>query len=490
MAVETYAWPWVGRFRDRTRELSVLERWWESDSTEPVNLHGRRRVGKSWLSRRFAQGKPAVVLVADQVVIGQQLQQLAGQLQGALGVKPRLDGVADLFLVLYDLAKDRKVLVIIDEFPYLLGTTRSEKSRTLSSIQAVMEQKQDSSHLKLILTGSAIATMEDLQAERNPLHGRLRPLPLWPMPFPEATLLLETTDPLEQLGRYAIAGGMPRYLSAIAKGDLTDAIAHTIVDPYSQLFNEPPTLLQTELREPTVYVSILARLSGNPQGLADIAAGVGMDGKELSKYLATLEALRLVERRRPVGASPKARVTQYRCADHFIRFWFTFVQPFHGELEAGADPVAHVERNIVPFLPDHTAIVFEEAVVSWIRAKHVGSSEVGAWWGPALNKLRALKERFTEEVDAVALNGTTVVAVAEARWTNKPMPAKVLTDLIDFKLPAMIQAGLKVSSPEIVLASKSGFSDGLIDEATKNANVALIDAHRVLDDLTHGVGRV
>ena len=36
---------------------------------------------------------------------------------------------------------------------------------------------------KLILTGSTISQMEDLQAEKNPLHGRLRPLPLWPMPF-------------------------------------------------------------------------------------------------------------------------------------------------------------------------------------------------------------------------------------------------------------------------------------------------------------------
>lgn len=484
MAVETYTWPMVSKFRDRTRELGALERWWVSESTEPVNLYGRRRVGKSWLFRRFAHDKPAVVLVADQVVLGQQLDHLSDQLRTALGVKPRLDDVADLFSVLYDLATDEKILVVIDKFPYLLGTTQAEKSRTLSSIQAVMEQKQDSSHLKLILTGSAIATMEDLQSERNPLHGRLRALPLWPMPFPDATLLLETTDPLEQLSRYAIAGGMPRYLAAIAKGELVDVIAGAIVDPYSQLFNEPPTLLQTELREPTVYTSILASLAGNPQERSDIATSVGMHSSELSKYLATLEALRLVERRRPVGAGPDSRATQYRCTDHFIRFWFTFVQPYQGELEAGADPIAHVEQNIIPFLADHTAVVFEETVVSWIRARHAGSKAVGGWWGPALHKLRQRKERFSEEVDAVALHGTTVLAVAEAKWTNKAMPAKVLTDLVDFKLPAMAQAGLTITDPEIVLASRSGFSNDLLIEAAANPNVVLVDADQVLADLT------
>lgn len=484
MAVSTYNWPLAGRFRDRTRELAVLERWWDSTSAEPINLFGRRRVGKSWLFRKFACDKPAVILVANQVVIGQQLDHLGNQLQAALGLKPRLDDVADLFSVLYDLGATSKVLVVIDEFPYLLGTTTAQKTRTLSSIQAVMEQKQDSSQLKLILTGSSVSVMEDLQSERNPLHGRLRRLPLWPMPFPEATLLLETSDPVEQLTRYAVAGGMPRYLDALARGDLADAIANAIVDPYSQLFNEPPTLLQTELREPTVYLSILARLAGNPQDLSALATGTGMDGKEVSRYLSTLEALRLVERRRPVGAHPKARVTQYRCTDHFIRFWFKFVQPFQAELEAGADPAAHVARNVLPSLPDHAAIVFEEAVVSWMRATHVGSTEVGTWWGPALNRLRARKERFTEEIDAVALNGSTVEAVAEAKWTGRPMPATVLADLLEFKLPAMAQADLAVSNPEIVLASKAGFSTGLISDAATLGNVTLIEARDLLTDLT------
>ena len=101
-----------------------------------------------------------------------------------------------------------------------------------------------------------------------------------------------------------------------------------------------------------------------------------------------------------------------------------------------------------------------------------------------MNRLRAKKERFTEEVDVVALNGTTVVAVAEAKWTNKPLSAKVLADLVEFKLPAMLQSGLEVSVPEIVLASKSGFSDGLVDEAAKNTNVTLVDARQLLSDLT------
>ena len=97
---------------------------------------------------------------------------------------------------------------------------------------------------ELILTGSTISQMEDLQAERNPLHGRLRPLPLWPMPFAPATLLLPSSDVLDQLTRYSIAGGYTALLDAIAGGALAPTIARAVVDPHRQLFlRAPPDLL-------------------------------------------------------------------------------------------------------------------------------------------------------------------------------------------------------------------------------------------------------
>lgn len=469
-----------------------MQRWWDSPAREPLNLYGRRRVGKSWLFRRFAHGKPAVILVADRVVTGQQLTHMADQLRDVLGLRPQLDDVAGLFAVLYDLAARRKVLVVIDEFPYLLGTTTAEQERTLASIQAVMERMRESSKLKLVLTGSTIAQMKALQAEKSPLHGRLIPLTLWPLPFAQATLLLhdgdpaDPVDPVALLTRYAVAGGMPRYLDAFSRGDLPATIAHVVVDPHSQLFNEPRTLLQTELREPAVYFSILAELAGNPQDTATIAAALRMQTRELSGYLATLESLRLAARRRPVGSRHDSRNSQWRCTDHFVRFWFRFVQPYQPELEAGADPRAHVDRNVLPQLADHTAPAFEEAVTAWVRRRHGGASGVGAWWGLALHRLRATKERFTEEIDTVALHGPKVTAVAEAKWTNKPLGAAVLSDVLAYKLPALAQAGYDVTGTEIVLASRSGFTDSLRELSEQTPNVVLVEAGELLNDLMAG----
>lgn len=488
MPVGRYQWSARSQFRDRTTALAVLEQWWGSPSREPISLYGRRRVGKSWLFRRFAHGKPAVILVADRVATGQQLTHLAVQLADFLDVRPQLDSVTDLLAVLYDMARRQKILVVIDEFPYLLGTTMAEQQRTLSSLQAVMERKRDESELKLVLTGSTISQMEDLQAGKNPLHGRLSPLPLWPMTFAEATSMLADLDTLDQMTRYAVAGGMPRYLDALGKGNLARALVRNVVDPHSPLFNEPRALLYSELREPTVYFSILAELAGKPQAVAAVAAALRMEAKELSRYLTTLESLRLVARRRPVGTPATARGTRWMCTDNFVRFWFRFVQPFQSELEAGADATAHVTRNVVPHLADHAAPAFEDAVVSWVRRRAAGATSVGAWWGPSLHRLRAAKERFTEEIDAVALHHRDVSVVAEAKWTSKPVGARVLSDLLEYKLPALAQAGLDTTASELVLVSKSGFSAGLRELADTIPRVLLMPASDVLDELKATAG--
>jgi len=53
------------RFVDREEELALLERAWTSDVAELFVVYGRRRVGKTALLRRFAQGKPGAFWVAS-----------------------------------------------------------------------------------------------------------------------------------------------------------------------------------------------------------------------------------------------------------------------------------------------------------------------------------------------------------------------------------------------------------------------------------------
>ena len=480
MSIKSYEWSREEEFLGRENELKRLNDWWKDSSREPVNLFGRRRVGKSWLLRKFAHGKPALVLVAENTTSTQQLSKLAEQLENALGFTPAIKDLEDLFRLIFQMAKT-KTLIILDEFPYLLGKNPSEISSSLSTVQAAMEKYRDDSKVKIVICGSAVAQMEDLQSERNPLHGRLLPMSLKPLEFSVARQFMPSFDPIEQFTRYSITGGMPRYLSLLSSGSLSSAIANNIVDKDGSLFNETISILQSELRETTVYMAILAVLALKPASVGDLHAGTGVPQTSLIPYLDRLAAINVIRRRKPVGAHEGAKSGQWVCDDDFIRFWFHFVGPYIPDLESGSDATAHVTAHILPRIHNHVSLTFEEIFKRWARQQYPQANNVGTWWGNSLNRLRQAGDRTSEEVDMVGLQDHNIEIVGEAKWTNKVMPVGVLTDLRNYKIPAMNQSGLNTPKPPIiVLTNKSGFSQELIRAAAADATVRLVPAKDIL----------
>ena len=484
MLVQPSNWAARGGFLGRDRELARLEAWWGEPDAQPINLYGRRRVGKSWLVRRFAHGKPAIILVAERTTATLQRAKMADELEPLLGMRPEIRDIGELFKILYRLGSTERILIIVDEFPYLLGSNGGEVSDNLTSIQAALEQNRDGSMAKLIICGSIVTQMEQLQSLKSPLHGRFDRFVLEPMEFRDARLFTPTLDVVDQFTRYSISGGMPRYLRACQKTDLVEALAAEVVDSNSPLFNEAISVLQSELREPGVYLGILGALTAKPANAAAISAATGLDSKALSPYLERLANMGLIRRRLPVGAATNARSGQWQCRDEFMRFWFRFVRPYQADLEAGADARHHVNHHIVPRLAEHTAGPFEEALRRWIRREFPSAAICGPWWGHSLHAERRAGTRQTEEIDAVALRGKSVVVVAEAKWTNAPMALNVLADLDAYKLPALEQAGLSIADGvQRVLTSRSGFSRAIQRQAAGDSNIRLISAVDLLEDI-------
>ncbi|MFN8132098.1 MAG: DUF234 domain-containing protein [Solirubrobacteraceae bacterium] len=487
--VPNYSWPLYREFLNRSAELSQLERWWASGDRMIVNLYGRRRVGKSWLFRAFAHGKPAIVLVAEQVARNTQLSRFAGQLEPHLGLRPEIPDVPELFRLLYRIARSnrRRTLAVIDELPYLLPTRPADRQAMLTSIQAVIEEELDSP-LKLVVCGSHVSQMEQLLTERNPLRGRLRALPVEPMTFTEAKPFLERLPAEEQITRFSIAGGMPRYLSDLAAGpSLRDLVCNNVLDRHSALFDEPREILEQEFRDPRVYFSILLALSDGDKPLDQIVTVVGEPGAKVNKYLTALQEMRIVEQRKPVTAGAASRGALYSLVDPFFRFWFRFVFPYQDSLSTGLQPAGLYDSIITNSLASHTAPVFEQLARAWVLREHGRSSvqRAGAWWGNSLNNLRRTGERTTEEIDVVGMSQSQVTLVGEAKWTASKLGLSVLTDLEKYKIPAVRQGAKVAASPRIALFSKSGFGTRLQQEAASRADIQLIGAQDLVSALQH-----
>lgn len=482
MGVEIYTWPAVDEFLSREGDLARLEQWWGSGGREPLAMFGRRRVGKSWLFRRFAHGRPAVVLVAEDLPPGSQLSRFAHQLEPLTGLQPALPDVQTLFRVLYRAARDQRILVVIDEFPYLLGSTTTERRRTLTALQAVMEEERDQSNLKLVLCGSQVAVMDSLFSEKNPLHGRLRRFEVRPLTFADADSFTSHLSPVEAFERFAITGGVPRYLTALSRGPLGDALCRSVLSKDAPLWDEGRTLVDQELREPRVYFGILEQLAGGAKEINEISQALRIETSPLSQYLKNLDGLRLVSRSLPIGAKATARGGLWQIEDPFLRFWFRFVFPFQADLEAGLLPADLFEAEVEGHVAEHVAPVFETWCQSWTRENHGRiAPQVGRWWGNALNGLRRSGTRSTEEIDVVGVRRRTVTLVGEAKWTSTEMPGSIIRDLDDYKIPALRQAGFKIASDlRIVLWSKSGYADSLADCAGRDDRITLIDISAAL----------
>ena len=65
--------------------------------------------------------------------------------------------------------------------------------------------------------------------------------------------------------------------------------------------------------------------------------------------------------------------------------------------------------------------------------------------------------------------------IGEVRWRSEPMGVDILGEIDRFKVPALVQAGVEVSRPAIVLVSRAGFTDRLNEAAARDARIMLVD---------------
>jgi AAA+ ATPase superfamily predicted ATPase len=469
-------------FLDRTAELAAMEQWWEDDHFRfPLILYGRRRVGKSWLFRRFAHGKPADVLVCDRGTQADQLASFAGLFEEQLGFRPDFPDVASFYRFLFRRARDERRLAVIDEFPELLRLGSSADS----VLATVMETELLDSRLRLIICGSQVSTMQGLLSARAPLHGRGRRLLLEPLSFAQAREFLGEHEPVDLVMRYAIAGGMPLYLHRLGRaGSLRSIVCEDLFEPLGPFFNEPWEVLEMELVGTAVHFSLLRALSRHRElTWQDVVAESRVNEGNASRNVRLLQELQLIQAMNPMFTEFNARQRRYRLRDHLMRFWFRFVFPWQEELRAGLTPQQHYDRSVVPHLADHVSPVFEELCRAWVwRTQAANVDAVGHWWGPARHDLRRQSLRVTEEIDVVAADGRRVRLVGECKWTNQQMRKVVLDDLLQYKLPALGQAGVDVSDVRIVLFARSGFAPDL-RAAAGDHGVQLVDVHQLVNDL-------
>jgi hypothetical protein len=71
--------------------------------------------------------------------------------------------------------------------------------------------------------------------------------------------------------------------------------------------------------------------------------------------------------------------------------------------------------------------------------------------------------------------------IGETRWRRKSIDVDDLAEIDAYKIPALRQSEIEVvAQPEIVLFSRSGYTDRLRDKAETRSDLTLIDISEAL----------
>lgn len=463
-------------FYNRQRELAQLEAAWLSRGAQFVTLWGRRRVGKSTLLARFAQGKRALYLYGTRLperdILAALSLQAADLFDDAYLRAAPFPSWSAALAYLASRSRSERLLVVLDEFSYLCDA--SPGLDTL--VQRWWDEVRDQSDLVLVVASSGFSFMEGLTGARGPLHGRRSgQLDVHPFDYLDASRFFPELGPSDRVRAYACFGGLPAYLRHWQPGlGLAENVQQAILSPGRFLFGEGEELLRTEFHQEALYAAILRAIAGGQERPSDIARAVGRgSAAEIFDHLRRLQELRFVRREVPVTEWERTRSQRvlYRLADPYLRFWYRYVLPYQSFLQLERSAWVW-RREVAPTLDEFVARTCWEAVCHqhlWRKLAldqlPVAFSQLGRWWDN-----RA-------EIDMVGLWNRRVVLVGECKWTNEPM------DVGD--LDALRRSAYQLSTDEPalwVLASRSGFSPALRDRAAREPLLLLEPADLYADD--------
>jgi hypothetical protein len=451
-------------FINRNAELEQLGHLYGSDRAELFVLYGRRRVGKTELLRAFCVDKPHIFFIATLSSDTEQLATFSQQIYGfshsevpAGFTFPSWDAA---FQALADFPMQPRPIIILDEFTYLISGNKAIPS----ILQKVWDEKLKNTRLMLVLCGSYIGMMEtEVLGYQAPLYGRrtastlLRPLDL-----PSSSLFFPHYSHEEQFLAWSVLGGMPYYLRTFSDNqNIFSNIRQHILDTQTgALFNEPRLLLMEELREPRNYFSILRAIAQGRTRLNEITQASGVsEVTAVARYLDILQQMRLITRRVPATENQpeKSKKGIYQIDDHFLRFWFRYIQPNQSGLDLGlADAI--LNQRILPDLDHFVSTAFEEAAIAFTaRLAQTGGltflpERIGGWWDR------------DAEIDVLAINQTEKAAlVGECKWSVNLVGTNILDDLKQKSQVLMKDYGIQ--KVQFALFARIGFTPALEEKA-------------------------
>lgn len=407
-------------FVGREKELAEMNRLYDTPGFQMLVLYGRRRVGKTTLIEEFSRPRKTLFFTAKIQVDKENLSDFSRAVYDFFGLPltmPPFGTWDDAFDFVVEQSHGERIVVVFDEFPYA-----AKANASLPSImQIAIDRRMKESNIYLILSGSNQGFMEsEVLGRESPLFGRrTAQLKLSAFGYLDAARMLEGISLEDQVKYYSCIGGTPYYLSLVDTNDTFEGnIKRLFFEKTGFLYEEPLMLLRQELREPSVYASVLGSIGQGAVRAKEIANRIGIERTAVARYVSTLRALGIIERKVPFGENTEtSRKGMYAFNEGCFAYWYQFVKPYVGEIEQGAGSLVADQVAFGDALSTYVGQRFEGVCREWLRMQALEGAlpfpaiSFGQWWGADV-----LRKSQTD-IDAVAANRLTKqVLFGECKW--------------------------------------------------------------------------
>ena len=370
----------IGRKKELKALSAELSTWKKRTA---VLIYGKRRVGKSTLIKEAAKSFDGIVI--NHLCVSSTFEGNLEYIYKSVSESLSLPYIRfDSLFAMMDYLKtlDKKILLIIDEYPYLKQTKK--KREVDSYMQAVIDRLPE--NVKLILCGSYITVMKELLAEDNPLFGRFSLIQhIHDFDYYDAAQFFSDLSVREKIAFYSVFGGCPYVLENLETDKtIKDNIIRLLLPETAIIRSHIENIMLKEIQK-SFDARILESLGNGKKKYTEIrdqlrASETGL----LDKQLKILLDMETIQRTEPINRRNDKRKRFYELTDNLMRFYFTFIFGRAGTIARIGEEqyyVRYIEETLKQFISRR----FEGITLQYfhrmaVQGKYPDIEDFGSYW--------------------------------------------------------------------------------------------------------------
>lgn len=335
------------KFIGRKEQLQKIDKVINKDDMTLSLIYGRRRVGKSELVKQAIRNSSvkSIYYECKQVAQISNVRGLSDILSENLNL-PSLgyNDIESLLKYIFELSKKEKLILVLDEYPYLRESVKGMDS----ILQSLIDSYRDQSKLTLIILGSYVDVMKSLLEHSNPLFGRVDlTIDLQQMDYYEASLFYPGYSPEDKVRVYSVFGGIPYYNRLIDDSlSVKENIIDLIASSGARLENEVSLYLNAEISKIANANEVFEALAKGYSRYSDILSQSHVSsGPTLVDVLEKLIRMEVVEKTAPINDDNNRKKFRYHISDNLSSFYYRYIFRYSSQLKI-MDPEAFYKKYI------------------------------------------------------------------------------------------------------------------------------------------------